>query len=94
MATRFGAFAPNISSGTCLTAKIWKCISPWNYPLLMALWKIAPSLAAGNSTILKRAEQFRKLAHEFPEYQTLIAQSIDVYHEITETALRNEQAAN
>ncbi len=33
------------------------CISPWNYPLLMALWKIAPSLAAGNSTILKPAEQ-------------------------------------
>ena len=33
------------------------CISPWNYPLLMALWKISPSLAAGNSTILKPAEQ-------------------------------------
>lgn len=33
------------------------CISPWNYPLLMAAWKIAPSLAAGNSTILKPAEQ-------------------------------------
>lgn len=33
------------------------CIAPWNYPLLMALWKIAPSLAAGNSTILKPAEQ-------------------------------------
>jgi gamma-glutamyl-gamma-aminobutyraldehyde dehydrogenase len=33
------------------------CISPWNYPLLMALWKIAPSLAAGNATILKPAEQ-------------------------------------
>jgi acyl-CoA reductase-like NAD-dependent aldehyde dehydrogenase len=27
------------------------CISPWNYPLLMALWKITPSLAAGNSTM-------------------------------------------
>ncbi len=33
------------------------CISPWNYPLLMGLWKITPSLAAGNSTILKPAEQ-------------------------------------
>jgi acyl-CoA reductase-like NAD-dependent aldehyde dehydrogenase len=33
------------------------CISPWNYPLLMSLWKIVPSLAAGNSTILKPAEQ-------------------------------------
>ncbi len=33
------------------------CISPWNYPLLMALWKISPSLAAGNSTILKPPSQ-------------------------------------
>jgi gamma-glutamyl-gamma-aminobutyraldehyde dehydrogenase len=33
------------------------CISPWNYPLLMAIWKIAPALAAGNATILKPAEQ-------------------------------------
>ena len=28
-------------------------ITPWNYPLLMAVWKLAPSLAAGNSVILK-----------------------------------------
>jgi gamma-glutamyl-gamma-aminobutyraldehyde dehydrogenase len=33
------------------------CIVPWNYPLLMASWKIAPALAAGNSVILKPAEQ-------------------------------------
>lgn len=33
------------------------CIVPWNYPLLMAVWKIAPALAAGNSVILKPAEQ-------------------------------------
>lgn len=32
-------------------------ISPWNYPLLMAVWKIAPALAAGNSVVLKPAEQ-------------------------------------
>jgi acyl-CoA reductase-like NAD-dependent aldehyde dehydrogenase len=32
-------------------------ISPWNYPLLMAAWKIAPALAAGNSVVLKPAEQ-------------------------------------
>ena len=30
---------------------------PWNFPLLMAAWKIAPALAAGNSVILKPAEQ-------------------------------------
>ena len=33
------------------------CIVPWNYPLMMAAWKIAPALAVGNSVILKPAEQ-------------------------------------
>ncbi|HEY3149469.1 MAG TPA: aldehyde dehydrogenase [Dongiaceae bacterium] len=33
------------------------CIVPWNYPLMMAAWKTAPALAAGNSVILKPAEQ-------------------------------------
>jgi len=33
------------------------CIVPWNYPVLMSIWKIAPALAAGNSVILKPAEQ-------------------------------------
>jgi acyl-CoA reductase-like NAD-dependent aldehyde dehydrogenase len=33
------------------------CIVPWNYPLLMATWKVAPALAAGNSVVLKPAEQ-------------------------------------
>ena len=32
-------------------------ISPWNYPLLMAIWKVAPALAAGNTVVLKPAEQ-------------------------------------
>ena len=32
------------------------CISPWNYPLLMGVWKIAPALAAGNSVVLKPDE--------------------------------------
>ena len=32
-------------------------IIPWNFPLLMAAWKIAPALAAGNCMILKPAEQ-------------------------------------
>ncbi|MEN4919382.1 aldehyde dehydrogenase [Achromobacter spanius] len=32
-------------------------VVPWNYPLLMAAWKVAPALAAGNSVILKPAEQ-------------------------------------
>nr|WP_321440653.1 aldehyde dehydrogenase family protein [uncultured Hyphomonas sp.] len=32
-------------------------ISPWNYPLMLAIWKIAPALAAGNTVVLKPAEQ-------------------------------------
>lgn len=32
-------------------------IVPWNFPLLMASWKLAPALAAGNTVILKPAEQ-------------------------------------
>ncbi len=32
-------------------------ISPWNYPLLMAIWKVAPAIAAGNTVVLKPAEQ-------------------------------------
>jgi betaine-aldehyde dehydrogenase len=31
-------------------------ITPWNYPLMMAIWKIAPALAAGNTIVLKPAE--------------------------------------
>ena len=32
-------------------------IVPWNYPMLMACWKIAPTLAAGNSLVLKPSEK-------------------------------------
>jgi len=44
-------------------------IIPWNYPLLMAAWKIAPALAAGCTVVLKPAEQtpltILKLAEDF-----------------------------
>ena len=46
-------------------------IAPWNYPLLMAAWKTAPALAAGNTVVLKPSEQtpltallFARLASE------------------------------
>ena len=46
-------------------------ITPWNYPLMMAVWKFAPALAAGNVQILKPAEttplttlRFFQLAYE------------------------------
>src|SRR5690242_5474540 len=32
-------------------------IIPWNFPILMATWKLAPALAAGNTVVLKPAEQ-------------------------------------
>jgi aminobutyraldehyde dehydrogenase len=32
-------------------------IAPWNYPLLMAAWKLAPAIAAGNTIVLKPSEQ-------------------------------------
>jgi 1-pyrroline dehydrogenase len=32
-------------------------ITPWNYPLMMAVWKFAPALAAGNTQVLKPSEQ-------------------------------------
>jgi betaine-aldehyde dehydrogenase len=31
-------------------------VTPWNYPLMMAVWKIAPALAAGNTVVLKPSE--------------------------------------
>ena len=31
-------------------------IAPWNYPLMMAMWKIGPALATGNTIVLKPSE--------------------------------------
>jgi len=31
-------------------------VTPWNYPLMMAIWKMAPAIAAGNTVVLKPAE--------------------------------------
>src|ERR687893_1801072 len=33
------------------------CIVPWNYPLLLASWKVAPALAAGNAVVWKPSEE-------------------------------------
>ena len=43
-------------------------IAPWNYPLMMAIWKIGPALAAGNVTILKPSEQTPLTALMLAEY--------------------------
>ena len=34
----------------------WGCIVPWNYPLLLLSWKLAPALAAGNTVVAKPSE--------------------------------------
>src|ERR1700674_739647 len=43
-------------------------IIPWNYPLLMAAWKLAPALAAGCTCVLKPAEQTPLTALEFASF--------------------------
>src|SRR5437899_10722056 len=43
-------------------------IIPWNYPLLMAAWKLAPALAAGCTCVLKPAEQTPLTALEFAKH--------------------------
>jgi aldehyde dehydrogenase len=42
-------------------------IIPWNFPILMAVWKLAPALAAGNSIVLKPAEQTPASIHVLME---------------------------
>src|SRR5437773_9614533 len=43
-------------------------IAPWNYPLMMAVWKIAPALAAGNVQVLKPTEQTPLTTLRFAEF--------------------------
>ena len=54
--------AGRTSSTTPSTGRAWRPLGvagqiiPWNFPLLMAAWKIAPALACGNTVVLKPAE--------------------------------------
>ncbi|BAH51984.1 aldehyde dehydrogenase [Rhodococcus opacus] len=48
-------------------AGVVSAISPWNAPLMLATWKIAPALAFGNTTVLKPAPQTPLTAHRFAE---------------------------
>jgi betaine-aldehyde dehydrogenase len=43
-------------------------ITPWNYPLMMAIWKIGPALAAGNTIVLKPAETTPLTTLKLAEY--------------------------
>jgi betaine-aldehyde dehydrogenase len=44
------------------------CIVPWNYPLLLMAWKVAPALAAGNTVIIKPSEMTPLTALYMAEY--------------------------
>ena len=44
------------------------CIVPWNYPLLLMAWKVAPALAAGNTVIIKPSEMTPLTALYMTEY--------------------------
>jgi aldehyde dehydrogenase (NAD+)/gamma-glutamyl-gamma-aminobutyraldehyde dehydrogenase len=56
----FGKVGPTEPSITSLIVKepigVVAGIVPWNFPLMMAVWKMAPALAAGCSVIIKPAE--------------------------------------
>src|ERR671920_781453 len=61
--------SPATPSDTCL-----RLSNPWNYPLLLAAWKVAPALAAGNAVLLKPSEEtplatrrLAELMHELPD---------------------------
>jgi 1-pyrroline dehydrogenase len=47
-------------------------IAPWNYPLMMAVWKFAPALAAGNVQVLKPSEQTPLTTLRFAELAAAI----------------------
>ncbi|SLN66630.1 aldehyde dehydrogenase [Oceanibacterium hippocampi] len=57
----FGKIAPTDESALALIMQepigVVGLVLPWNFPLLMAAWKVAPALAAGCSIVLKPAEQ-------------------------------------
>ncbi|MGO4379087.1 aldehyde dehydrogenase [Pseudoduganella sp. RAF53_2] len=57
----YGEIAPTPANSLALITRepvgVVAAIVPWNYPMLMAAWKIAPALAAGNSVVLKPSEK-------------------------------------
>jgi aldehyde dehydrogenase (NAD+) len=58
---RDGAFPGHVPAGVCGQ------IIPWNFPLLMLSWKVAPALAAGCTVVLKPAEHTPLTAYAFAE---------------------------
>ena len=46
---------------------LWGAIVPWNFPLMLLVWKVAPALAMGNTVVLKPATYTRLSALLFAE---------------------------
>lgn len=65
---------PGVSKNLIAREPIGVCaqIIPWNFPLQMAIWKLGPALAAGNTVILKPAEETPAMAMELAK---IIAES-------------------
>jgi gamma-glutamyl-gamma-aminobutyraldehyde dehydrogenase/4-guanidinobutyraldehyde dehydrogenase/NAD-dependent aldehyde dehydrogenase len=57
----YGEIAPTAADALALISReplgVVGAVVPWNYPLIISAWKLAPALAAGNSVVLKPAEQ-------------------------------------
>lgn len=58
-------------------------IVPWNYPMIMAAWKIAPALAAGNSVVLKPSEKSSLSALRLAELGLQAGLPAGVFHVVT-----------
>ncbi len=58
---RYGEIAPTGPESLALVTRepvgVVGAVVPWNYPLILTAWKVAPALATGNSVVLKPAEQ-------------------------------------
>lgn len=58
---QYGEVAPTAPGDLAIITReplgVVGAVVPWNYPLEMAIWKLAPALAAGNSVVLKPAEE-------------------------------------
>ena len=67
-------------------------ITPWNYPLLMPIWKIGPALGAGNTIILKPAEQSSLIAVRLGELASAAGIPDGVFNVVTGTGEAAGQA--
>ncbi|MBI2066908.1 MAG: aldehyde dehydrogenase family protein [Deltaproteobacteria bacterium] len=88
-----GEVNPVPDNALCFTVKepvgVCGLIIPWNYPLLMAAWKLAPALAAGCTMILKPAEatpitvlELAKLLDQIPDLPKGVVNVVTGYGEV------------